>query len=57
MNNEMRKITKRKSGDGTDDIVFTPNWEFFEALKFLIGGMTCNKSQASLVSNNLLFST
>lgn len=54
MNNERRKIKKKKSGDGVDDVVFTSNWEFFNSLKFLIGGMTCSDTQTNLVSK-LLF--
>lgn len=50
MNNEVRKIKKKKSGEGADDVVFTSNWEFFDSLKFLIGGMTCSESQTNLVS-------
>lgn len=55
MNNEIRKIKKKKSGDGVNDVVFTSNWEFFDALKFLIGGLICNKSQTSLVSTFYYF--
>lgn len=54
MNNEIRKIKKKKSGDGLDD-VFISNWEFFDSLKFLTAGLICNKSQTNLVSTYSFF--
>lgn len=57
MNNEMRKIKKKKSGDGVDDVVFTSNWEFFNSLKFLIGGATCSDTQSNLVSMIIYFTS
>ncbi|KAG7162443.1 putative Alcohol dehydrogenase transcription factor Myb/SANT-like-containing protein 33, partial [Homarus americanus] len=44
MNNEMRKLKKKKSGIGADDVILKSTWEFFDALHFMIG---CNKPQGS----------
>ncbi|KAK9745091.1 Alcohol dehydrogenase transcription factor Myb/SANT-like [Popillia japonica] len=46
---ELKKIRKKKSGDGTDDN-YISNWPYFKALQFLVPVLTLNKTQSLMVT-------
>jgi hypothetical protein len=49
INNGVRKIKNKKSGEGADDVVFTSNWEFFNSILFMMGGMTRENTQSDIL--------
>lgn len=49
-NNELRKLKKKKSGQGTDEN-YVSTWEYFTSLQFLIPStVPANETQQNLVS-------
>lgn len=50
-NQEIKKVKKRKSGDGVDDL-YKSSWEYFDALKFLM----LNESSSAETADNLTVS-
>ncbi|CAG9764370.1 unnamed protein product [Ceutorhynchus assimilis] len=51
MNQEWRKIQKRKSGKGTNE-TYKSTWEFFDSLKFIITANAQSSTQDNLISSD-----
>nr|CAI5869348.1 unnamed protein product [Callosobruchus analis] len=52
MSQEIKKIKKKKSGAGTNEI-YVSNWPYFSALKFLLPALTANQTQSSISTQSL----
>ncbi|KAK3857925.1 hypothetical protein Pcinc_035851 [Petrolisthes cinctipes] len=51
MNSETKKIKKKKSVLGTDDVTVKSMWEFYDAVHLMIRG--CNTTQGNTTSVNM----
>lgn len=53
LNNELRKMRQKKSGQGADE-TYKSSWEYFEMIKFMIPENKLNETHSNLVSFNYL---
>lgn len=49
LNNELRKMRQKKSGQGADE-TYKSSWEYFEMIKFMIPENKLNETHSNLVS-------
>ena len=58
---EARKLKKKKSGSGAEEVCFKSNWEFYDALQFMVGysapqdETSANLVSKSSISNHCIF--
>ena len=48
-NSELKKATKKKSGDGTDEL-YISKWPYLNSLIFLQGGSICRSAVGNIIS-------
>ena len=48
-NSELKKATKKKSGDGTDEL-YISKWPYFNSLLFLQGGSICRSAVGNTIT-------
>lgn len=48
-NNELKKVSKKKSGQGTDDL-YTSKWPYYKYLLFLQSGLICRSSIGNIAT-------
>lgn len=56
-NNEVRKVTKKKSGAGTADVPLQSTWEYFNAMKFVGGSAIISETLSNVVSESTILMT
>lgn len=54
LNQEWRKIQKKKSGQGTNEL-YRSTWEFFDSLKFILAANAHSPTEHNLVSLKFIF--